>query len=133
MNRRAKILEIKQERPDISGAEIARLVGCSRQYVFNIIERPVKQKSGPKPKKESTLKSEQVHINPLIRPAEIFSTQLLALGWTRRWLADYLAVPEATVRRWCNAQGRIPANVATWLELRARLHRLHAFPEGWPT
>lgn len=52
-------------------------------------------------------------------PAHLRHT-LAALHWTQRGLADILGMDERQVRRWAAGQYPVPADIAEWLERRAR-------------
>jgi len=43
-----------------------------------------------------------------------------ALAWSQRGLARLLVRDEGTVRQWARGKTRVPEDVATWLEARAR-------------
>jgi len=45
-----------------------------------------------------------------------FRDCLAALDWSQRGLAQRLGVQPTTVRRWAAGTGRIPEEVARWLE-----------------
>lgn len=45
---------------------------------------------------------------------------LALLAWSQRGLAALLGRQEGTVRQWARGVVQIPAEVATWLEARAR-------------
>jgi DNA-binding transcriptional regulator YdaS (Cro superfamily) len=45
---------------------------------------------------------------------------LALLGWTQRGLARLLGRQEGTVRQWARGAVTIPADVAAWIEQRAR-------------
>lgn len=119
VNKLDEIKRLKAENPELGFAAIGRLVGCTRQYAFNVIRGPVVKYVKQKRVKNSAMEPEQ------------FRAILLALGWTQRWLADYLNLPRSTVQRWGDGTARIPVNVAVWLLELARQHALIPLPDGW--
>jgi hypothetical protein len=65
-----------------------------------------------------------------------FEQCLAALGWTHRWLADYLSVrgvqlSRHQVDRMGNGAAVIPPSLADWLERRVRSAAMNPFPDGW--
>ena len=65
-----------------------------------------------------------------------FEQCLAALGWTHRWLADYLSgsgvyLSRHQVDRMGNGAAAIPDALAYWLELRARQAERWPLPKGW--
>ena len=53
---------------------------------------------------------------------------LALLRWSQRGLADALDRPEGTVRQWARGAVQIPADVAAWLEVRAKHAERHPAP-----
>jgi hypothetical protein len=60
-----------------------------------------------------------------------FCELLDVLGWSNRWLADYLDMPPTTVHKWGKGMQAIPAPVAVWLERLAHYHAANQLPAGW--
>ena len=61
-----------------------------------------------------------------------FRDCLDALGWSQRFLADYLGMNSSTsVNRYATGQASIPANLAAWLEYLAAVHDAKPLPDGW--
>ena len=51
------------------------------------------------------------------------------LGWSQRSLAERLGYPSHTsVKQWAQGRGRVPDDVARWLETLARFHTRHPAP-----
>jgi transcriptional regulator with XRE-family HTH domain len=51
------------------------------------------------------------------------------LGWSQRALAARLGYPSHTsVKQWAQGRGRVPDDVARWLETLARHHERHPAP-----
>jgi hypothetical protein len=56
---------------------------------------------------------------------------LRSLRWSPRILATALSISEDLVEAWLDGTGRIPDNVAEWLEALAVPHEARPLPEGW--
>jgi hypothetical protein len=61
------------------------------------------------------------------------SELLEVLGWTPRYLADYLGLNDRNVRRWVaeNPDTPVPDNIYRWLYVLAEVHEMCPFPDGW--
>ena len=62
-----------------------------------------------------------------------FKELLVALGWNPHGLSVILDTHDTIVRRWASGETVIPANVAAWLEARARIAFKRPLPSGWKT
>jgi len=60
-----------------------------------------------------------------------FRKCLDVLGWSQRGVADTLGCADSLTRGWARGKGTIPADVAAWLEDRARHAEATPPPQDW--
>jgi hypothetical protein len=57
------------------------------------------------------------------------------LGWTNRWIKDYVSqvrpIGRRTVDRWALGDSPIPQEILDWMEDRARAAKAYEFPKAW--